>query len=76
MTRTPRGDRLRAVTIRRHDLCEQPGRFGWDGGRGTSAYADPREGLIGVLMTRRLMESPSPPAFRDFWTAVYQGRDA
>ncbi len=62
-----------AVTLRRHDLHEVPGRFGWDGGRGTSAYTDPREGVIGVLMTQRSMDSPAPPpAFRDFWTAAYQ----
>lgn len=65
-----------SVTTRRHDLFEVPGRFGWDGGRGASAYVDPREGLIGVLVTQRRMDSSDPPpAFRDFRTAVDQAID-
>lgn len=62
-----------AVNTQRDDLHLVPGRFGWDGGIGTSAYADPTEGLIGILMTQRLMDSPEPPLhFRDFWTSAYQ----
>ena len=62
-----------AVAIRRDDLWLTPGRFGWDGGYGTSAYADPAEGLAGVLLTQRLMDSPQPPKhFVDFWTSAYQ----
>jgi CubicO group peptidase (beta-lactamase class C family) len=61
-----------AVQTRRHDLWGTPGRFGWDGGYGTSAYADPREGLVGILLTQRMMDSPQPPpVFRDFWTSAY-----
>lgn len=61
------------VCIHRDNLCATPGRFGWDGGLGTSAYTDPKEGLIGILMTQRLMDSPEPPAIiSDFWTATYQ----
>ena len=53
-----------------------PGQFGWNGGTGTTAYCDPAEGLIGVLMTQRMMESPDPPAvFQDFWTSAYQAID-
>ncbi len=65
-----------AVTTRRDDLAAVPGRFGWNGGVGTSAYADPKEDLIGILMTQRLMESPDPPGvLRDFWTLAYQAID-
>jgi CubicO group peptidase (beta-lactamase class C family) len=65
-----------AVVTRRTDLFATPGRFGWDGGYGTSAYLDPAEGLIGILMTQRMMESPMPPrVFRDFWTSAYQAID-
>lgn len=61
------------VCIHRDDLCATPGRFGWEGGLGTSAYTDPKEGLIGILMTQRLMDSPEPPPlFSDFWTGTYQ----
>jgi CubicO group peptidase (beta-lactamase class C family) len=62
-----------AVVTRRTDIFATPGRFGWDGGYGTSAHLDPAEDMIGILMTQRMMESPSPPkVFRDFWTGAYQ----
>jgi len=65
-----------AVITRRDDLAAVPGRFGWNGGVGTSGYADPTEDIVGILMTQRLMESPDPPAvFRDFWTSAYQAID-
>ncbi len=61
-----------AVDIRRDEIFRTPGRFGWDGGFGTSAYTDPAEGLIGILFTQRLMDSPEPPkVFTDFWTLAY-----
>ena len=37
----------------RNDLAGVPGRFGWDGAFGTSWYVDPKEELVGVLMTQR-----------------------
>ena len=65
-----------AVVTRRTDFFTTPGRFGWDGGYGTSAYLDPAEDTIGVLMTQCMMESPMPPKiFRDFWTTAYQAFD-
>ena len=36
-----------SVVTRRDDLAMVPGRFGWDGGYGTSWYVDPTEELIG-----------------------------
>ena len=65
-----------AVVTRRTDIFTTPGRFGWDGGYGTSAHLDPAEDMVGILMTQRLMESPvAPRVFRDFWTAAYQAFD-
>lgn len=62
-----------AINTRRDDLAATPGRYGWDGGYGTSWYVDPAEELIGVLMTQRLWDEPGyPTALRDFWTATYQ----
>ena len=59
------------VVIARTDYAN-PGRFGWEGGLGTSAWSDPREDLVGILMTQRLMTSPSPPvSLHDFWTTTY-----
>jgi CubicO group peptidase (beta-lactamase class C family) len=34
----------------RTEIFQRPGRFGWDGGFGTSAYTDPAEGMIGILL--------------------------
>ncbi|MBI5094956.1 MAG: beta-lactamase family protein [Candidatus Hydrogenedentes bacterium] len=65
-----------AVVTRRDDLSSVPGRFGWTGGFGTSAYSDPKEVMVGILMTQRLMDSPEPPpVFSDFWTSAYQSTD-
>jgi CubicO group peptidase (beta-lactamase class C family) len=61
-----------AVDIRQNDIFQTPGRFGWDGGLGTSAYTDPAKGMIGILFTQRMMDSPQPPkVFTDFWTTAY-----
>jgi CubicO group peptidase (beta-lactamase class C family) len=61
-----------AVDSRRDDLATRPGRFGWNGGLGTSAYTDPAEDMVGVLLTQRAMTSPqSPRVFQDFWTSAY-----
>ncbi len=65
-----------SVVTQRDDLSAVPGRFGWNGGFGTSAWSDPNEDLVGILMTQRLMDSPEPPrTFVDFWTSVYQSID-
>jgi CubicO group peptidase (beta-lactamase class C family) len=59
------------VVIRKTPESKSVGRFGWDGGLGTSAYTDPANRLIGILLTQRLMDSPEPAVFRDFWDGVY-----
>jgi CubicO group peptidase (beta-lactamase class C family) len=65
-----------AVVTRRTDLSTTPGRYGWDGGYGTSGHLDPAEDMVGILMTQRMMESPQPPrVFTDFWTSAYQSID-
>jgi CubicO group peptidase (beta-lactamase class C family) len=46
-----------------------PGRWGWTGGSGTTAYVDPVRGTICVLLTQREMTGPQD-GFDDFWTAV------
>lgn len=48
------------------------GQFGWDGGLGTSAQADPAAGLFGLLLTQVAQDSPATPSLiRDFWAAVH-----
>ncbi|MGH6761969.1 MAG: serine hydrolase domain-containing protein [Phyllobacterium sp.] len=65
-----------AVTVGRGDIMSVPGRFGWDGGLGTSWRTDPAERLVGLLFTQSAWTSPEPPAiWRDFWTSVYQAID-
>jgi CubicO group peptidase (beta-lactamase class C family) len=65
-----------SVFTRRDDLSHVPGRFGWDGGYGTSWYSDPNENLTGILLTQRMMDSPQPPRVMvDFWTSAYQAID-
>jgi CubicO group peptidase (beta-lactamase class C family) len=46
-----------------------PGRWGWTGGAGTSAFVDPRRGTVGVLLTQREMTSPLDRNDA-FWTAL------
>jgi len=65
-----------SVVTRQDDLPNVPGRYGWTGGLGTSAGVDPKENMIGILMTQRMMDSPDPPkVFLDFWTSAYQAID-
>ncbi|WP_159482216.1 beta-lactamase family protein [Streptomyces caniferus] len=52
------------------------GQFGWDGGAGTSTYADPANQLTGILLTQVGMSVPdSARLVHDFWTTVYQAID-
>jgi CubicO group peptidase (beta-lactamase class C family) len=61
-----------AVTTKRDELWGTPGRYGWDGGFGTTAFADPVEDMVGILLTQRAMESPVPPRINtDFFTTAY-----
>jgi CubicO group peptidase (beta-lactamase class C family) len=65
-----------AVDIQRREIFHTPGRYGWTGGYGTTAYNDPQEGMIGILFTQRMMDSPEPPkVFSDFWTLAYEAME-
>ncbi|NUP51205.1 MAG: beta-lactamase family protein [Catenulispora sp.] len=49
------------------------GQFGWDGGAGTSTYADPDQQLIGILLTQvGSSNAYSVQLMHDFWTTLYQ----
>jgi CubicO group peptidase (beta-lactamase class C family) len=62
-----------SVDIRREKPWNVPGRFGWDGGLGTSAYSDPENDFVGILLTQRVADSPErTPVSIDFWTAAYR----
>ncbi len=61
-----------SIITRRDDLAAVPGRYGWDGGYSASGYSDPREDMVGILMTQRIWDSASAPAvLLDFWTSAY-----
>jgi CubicO group peptidase (beta-lactamase class C family) len=62
-----------SVITRRDEVAAVPGRFGWDGGLGTSWYSDPTEGLVAILMTQ-VLGFPTRIDL-DFWTCVYQALD-
>ena len=65
-----------SMVTRRDHVAAVPGRYGWDGGMGTSWYSDPREEMVTILMTQRAWTSPSPPdVCLDFWTSAYQAID-
>lgn len=61
-----------AVATRDRTCRWSTGRFGWSGGTGTQAYADPAHDLVAVVFTNRALDSAtSHPAFGPFWDAVY-----
>ncbi|MEV4178664.1 serine hydrolase domain-containing protein [Nonomuraea sp. NPDC049709] len=52
------------------------GQFGWDGGSGTSTYADPANQLTGILLSQVGLSVPDPARLiHDFWTTLYQAID-
>ena len=65
-----------SVVTRRDDLAATPGRYGWDGGYGTSWYVDPKEEMVGILLTQRVWEATgAPEVLLDFWTSAYAAID-
>jgi CubicO group peptidase (beta-lactamase class C family) len=62
-----------SIITRRDDVAAVPGRFGWEGGLGTSWSSDPKEEMVAILMTQ-CMGFPSG-VYPDFWTLVYQAID-
>jgi CubicO group peptidase (beta-lactamase class C family) len=65
-----------SVATQRDGVANVPGRFGWDGGLGTSWYSDPAEDMVTILMTQVAWTSPMPPPVcRDFWTLAYAALD-
>ena len=61
------------IVTKRDDLALVPGCFGWDGSLGTSWFSDPKEDLVGILLTQRVLTTLD--VLRDFSTLVYQAID-
>jgi CubicO group peptidase (beta-lactamase class C family) len=51
-----------------------PGRWGWTGGSGTSAYVDPSRDLAGVVFSQRFLAGPQE-AFDYFWEPLVASVD-
>ena len=64
-----------SMITRRDHIAAVPGRFGWDGGFGTSWASDPHEDMVGVLMVQRLFDPVVIDLHADFWTLAYQAID-
>jgi CubicO group peptidase (beta-lactamase class C family) len=64
-----------SIVTGRDELSATPGRFGWDGGYGTSWATDPTEEMVAILMTQRGQFPPLSPIYQDFWTSAYQAID-
>jgi CubicO group peptidase (beta-lactamase class C family) len=61
-----------SIITSRDDVAAVPGRYGWDGGLGTSWSSDPTEDMVTILMTQRLASPQSSRIDLDFWTLAYQ----
>lgn len=62
--------------IRRDEVAAVPGRYGWEGGLGTSWASDPKEDMVAILLMQVSWTSPEgPKIYSDFWTSVYQAID-
>jgi CubicO group peptidase (beta-lactamase class C family) len=57
-------------------VAAPPGRYGWNGGLGTTWWSDLKEDMVAIIMTQRMFESADPPnVCLDFWTSAYQAID-
>lgn len=59
----------------RNDGHDRVGRYGWDGGSGTTWFTDPAEDLTAILFTQRGGFPVVSPVYRDFWACVYAAID-
>jgi CubicO group peptidase (beta-lactamase class C family) len=65
-----------SIVTRRDSGPDTPGKYGWDGGYGTSYRGDPSEEMITILLTQVPFTSPSAPTVvLDFATAAYAAID-
>jgi CubicO group peptidase (beta-lactamase class C family) len=65
-----------AVVTHRSGPTETPGKYGWDGGMGTTWSNDPTEDLITILLTQAAWSSPVMPAVAlAFQAAAYAAVD-
>ncbi|MFD9637517.1 serine hydrolase, partial [Streptomyces violascens] len=57
-----------SVDIETIEPWNVPGRYGWVGGTGTTAYVIPSTGTVTILLSQVEMTGPTPVTLmRDFW---------
>jgi CubicO group peptidase (beta-lactamase class C family) len=62
-----------SVLTKPDGLATRAGRYGWNGGLGSSWWNDPNEGLTAIILTERTFESADPPnVIKDFWKSAYE----
>jgi CubicO group peptidase (beta-lactamase class C family) len=62
-----------SVLTKPDSLATRAGRYGWNGGLGSSWWTDPNEDLITIILTERRYETPTPPpVIKDFWKSAYE----
>lgn len=65
-----------AITTRRDTLGANPGRYGWNGGLGTTWINDPREDMTVLVLRQKMMAGPDDTALADdVITLAYQAID-
>lgn len=64
-----------STITRRDGVSMVPGRFGWDGGFGTTWSSDPQEGLVTILLLQRMFDETVINLHADFYTLAYQAID-
>jgi len=62
-----------SVLAKPDGLATRAGRYGWNGGLGSSWWNDPSERLIAIILSERAFESADPPkAIKEFWKSAYE----
>jgi CubicO group peptidase (beta-lactamase class C family) len=62
-----------SMTTAPDDIAKVPGRYGWDGGYGTTYVADPHEDMVAILLTQRVMQGPDDSAInQEFLKLAYR----
>jgi CubicO group peptidase (beta-lactamase class C family) len=64
-----------SMITKRDGIAAVPGRYGWDGGFGTSWCSDPHEDMVAILLIQRLGNPIVAEINTDFWTLAYQAID-
>lgn len=64
-----------STVTRRDGISMVPGRYGWDGGFGTTWSSDPQERLVTILLLQRMFDETIINLHADFYTLAYQAID-